>query len=81
MTEVQQAAIARAQAQINPAMQLYELRNYMTYRVGLLALPDLQRLVTSMRQLGAEDFLGVIDYIEGLALFAAPNGESDKRNP
>jgi len=77
VTSVQAEAIKRAEDSMRPAMILYELRNYITFRVGMLGLMDLKRLSNSLKVLDDSTFGQVIDYIEGLAMWQDEAPSSD----
>lgn len=76
MTEVQRAAIARAELAMRPAMELYEHRNRISYHVGLLDLETLKRLRRVLDALTGQDLEMLLENAEGLAEWNAPAEES-----
>lgn len=72
LTAAQQAAIAKADAQIAPAMALYAERNRIMHLACRLPLRDLQRLNRVLERLTDDDLRAVAAYAEGLADWNAP---------
>jgi hypothetical protein len=72
----------RVEAQIRPALDLYEERNklaFLYYKLPLDKLKELNRLV---RELSAGDLERVLAYAQGLAEWAAPESQcGDAPNP
>jgi hypothetical protein len=76
VNDVQRAAIARAQAKIDPAMKLYELRNFVAHKVYRLELPDLERLVQLLDNMTDRELQMTAAYAEGLVEWRTPAQES-----
>jgi hypothetical protein len=72
LTPVQKAAIARADAVIAPALQLYEERSKVARLVGRLPLRDIERLNRVLERLSDDDLRTVASYAEALADWNAP---------
>lgn len=67
MTVEQQAALDRAQAKIDPAMELYAERNRLLVVVYRVPLRDLRRLNDLIAKLSDDDLRQVAAFAEGLA--------------
>lgn len=67
MTEVQSAAIAKANASMKPALDLYEARCWLWHLSCRLPLRDLQRLNAILARLSDNDLRMVATFAEGLA--------------
>lgn len=76
MTEVQQAAIAKADASMKPALDLYRERCFLWRLSCRLPLRDLERLNGILRQLSDDDMKRVAAFAEGLAEWSSPVQES-----
>lgn len=66
LTEVQKAAIARAEAKIAPALELYETRNKIFHMVGLLPLQDLRELAKLLTSMTKDELRMAAAYCQGL---------------
>lgn len=67
MNEVQKAAIARADAKIKPALELYAERNRGFRTVARISLEDLRRVNDIVARLTDDDLRLVVRFAEGLA--------------
>lgn len=70
ITPEQKAALEKAEHDIRPAMELYELRNYIAHRVYALDLDRLKRLSSSIRYIDDAALSELVDFAEGLAVAA-----------
>lgn len=68
---VQAAAIARADAQIAPVMELYKERNRLHVLIYRLPLSDLVRLNELLAKLSDDDLRQVAAFAEGLAAWGS----------
>jgi hypothetical protein len=71
MNDVQRAAIAKAEASMAPALELYEQRCYLWRLSCKLPLRDLKRLNDLLKKLSDDDLREVARFAEGLAEFDA----------
>lgn len=69
MTEIQRAAIAKADASMAPALKMYEQRCSLWRLTCRLPLRDLERLNDLLGKLSDEQLREVARYAEGLAEF------------
>lgn len=76
MTEVQKAAIAKADASMKPALDLYAARNKLMTIVCRLPLRDLERLNRIIAALPDADLRRVAAFAEGLAEWQAADASS-----
>ncbi len=76
MTEVQQAAIARADAAMKPALDLYAARCRLMYLVCGMPLRDLDRVNAIIDALSQDDLRRVAAFAEGLAEWASSEASS-----
>jgi hypothetical protein len=67
VTDVQQAAIAKADASMKPALDLYRARCWLWHLSCRLPLRDLERLNGILAKLSDDDLKRVAVYAEGLA--------------
>jgi hypothetical protein len=77
MTPEQREAIARADKTIEKGERLYRLRNRVSYMVGMLSLPDLEKLVGILDVLSEYELSMVARYAKGLADFRLTAQESE----
>lgn len=76
MNDAQRQAIASADAQMAPALELYAERSKLSYLYYRLDLPSLKRLNALLRRLSDDDLRMVAAYAEGLAEFGLPEQQS-----
>ena len=76
MTDIQAAAIAKADASMKPALDLYAERCKLWRRSCDLSLRDLARLNGIIAALSPEDLKRVAAYAEGLAEWSSPEASS-----
>jgi hypothetical protein len=76
MTPGQKEGIARAEAKIEPAMELYRLRNRIAYMVGRLGRDELEEVVKVLDALNEYELSLVARYARGLADFRSAAQES-----
>jgi hypothetical protein len=76
MTDIQAAAIAKADASMKPALDLYAERCKLWRRSCDLALRDLERLNRIIEALSPADLKRVAAYAEGLAEWGSPEASS-----
>lgn len=76
MNEVQRAAIARADEQMKPALELYEKRSTLFRLVCTIPRQDLDRVCRALENLTPDDLVQLLDYAEGLAAWRVPAQES-----
>lgn len=82
MNDVQKAAIARADASMAPALELYEERSKIAYVYYRLDLESLRRVNKILRALTDQELRMVAAYAEGLAEWRLPEPQSgDAENP
>lgn len=74
MTPEQHAAVDQAvAARVNPALELYAVRNVVAFHIYKLSLEDLKRLAAALPHFPIAD---LVPYAEGLADFCRPVQES-----
>jgi len=76
MTEMQVAAIAKADASMKPALDLYAERCKLWRLSCQISLRDLQRLNRIIEALSPADLKRVAAYAEGLAEWGSPEASS-----
>lgn len=76
MTEIQAAAIEKANASMKPALDLYAERCKLWRRSCEIPLRDLERLNRIISVLSPADFKRVAAYAEGLAEWSSPEALS-----
>ena len=67
MNDVQAAAIAKADAMMKPALDLYAQRNVLMHKVCMMPYRDLERLNRILSSLSEGDLRKVAAFAEGLA--------------
>lgn len=77
MTEVQAAAIAKADASMKPALDLYAARCWLWHKTCLLPLRDLLRLNAIIAALSDSDLRRVATFAEGLAEWSSGDASYD----
>lgn len=75
-TPAQVAVLKRADAMMQPAMDLYNGRNELFHMVARLPLRDLRRLVSVLRRMTDEDLRRASAFAEGLAEWSSGVVES-----
>jgi hypothetical protein len=76
VTPDQLAAIARADAQMRPGLEMVEERFWLWRLSCGLALPELKRLNETLRKLSAADLKRVAAFAEGLAEWSSDEAQS-----
>ena len=76
MTDVQAAAIARADASMKPALDLYAARNVLMHKICMLPMRDLERLNGILARLSDDDLRRVAAFAEGLAEWSSGDASS-----
>jgi hypothetical protein len=76
VTDIQSAAIAKAQASMKPALDLYDQRTKLMHLICKVPLCDLIRLNLVIDQLSECDLKRVCAYAEGLAEWGSVDASS-----
>ena len=77
MTEDQKKAIAKADAKIRPALELYHERCKLAYLYYLIPLRDLRRVNRILAALTDGDLSRVVQFAESLAAFNGYESQSE----